>query len=251
MIPFLLQVQKDFDAFKNTPGCYAHNVKTISGSLGLQSPAHLYHTELADYWAGNLPEGNEKIALVELNPQYDKDKIAFENTYKTGSWDHYTDFHNNLFLYYKNKSNGPLSYYQSIASGFSNTTFKNRSHLDFLHENVIRLNIMPYTSVDFNKTSLCVNAEEYLYNRFRDDLLPFMVRNPTIKKAVFHNKQLTAILIKKKFISADHIIYVRMNKGRNHDFIYKKNHKGLDIYIFSRYIPFGGFGKNEVYTNIF
>jgi hypothetical protein len=248
---FLLQAQKEFDIFKNTPEIYAGKVKAISNSFNLQKPMHLHGTELPDYWAGNLLNGKEKIGLVEINPEYNAEKIAFENRFKVRNWDSYSDFHHNLFLYYKNKSPWPLAYYQSLASGLANKTFKNRTHLDFLQETVVRFDILPYTSTDFNKTRLTENGEEYLFSRFTNDLLPFMADNPSIKKTILHNKILTHLLLKKNFINEDNLVYVRMNKGRNLDFIYKKNYKGLEIFIFSRCIPYGGFMKSEVYSNVF
>lgn len=248
---FLLQIQKEFDIYKNTPEIYTGKVKAISDSFNLQKPMHLHDTELPDYWSGNLLHGKEKIALIEINPEYDAGKTAFKNRFSARNWDSYSDFHHNLFLYYKNKSAWQLAYYQSLASGLSNKTFKNRTHLDFLQEAVVRFDILPYTSMNFNKTRLSENAEEYLFNRFTNELLPFMVSNSSIKKAVLHNKKLTHILLKKNFINEDNMIYVRMNKGRNLDFIYKKNYKGLEIFIFSRCIPYGGFMKSEVYSNVF
>jgi len=248
---FLLQAQKEFDIFKNTPEIYTGKVKAISDSFNLQKPMHLHDTELPDYWSGNLLYGEEKIALVEINPEYNAEKIAFESRFSARSWDSYSDFHHNLFLYYKSEGAWPLTYYQSLASGLANKTFKNRTHLDFLHEAVVRFDILPYTSTNFNKAKLTGNAKEYLFNRFTNELLPFMVQNPLIKKAVLHNKILTDILLKKNFINEDNMIYVRMNKGRNLDFIYKKNYKGLEIFIFSRCIPYGGFMKSEVYSNVF
>ncbi len=248
---FLLQAQKEFDTFKNTPEIYAGKVKAISDSFSLQNPMHLHDTELPDYWAGNLLQRNEKVALVEINPIYNPETIAFEKRFSSRNWDSYSDFHHNLFLYYKNKSAWPLAYYQSLASGLANKSFKNRTHLDFLHETVVRFDILPYTSMDFYKTKLSENAEDYLFNRFTNELLPFMVSNSSIKKAVLNNKILTRILLKRNFINEDHMIYVRMNKGRNLDFVYKKNYKGLEIFIFSRSIRYGGFMKSEVYSNVF
>jgi hypothetical protein len=248
---FLLQAQKEFDIFKNTPEIYAGKVKAISDSFSLKKPMHLRDTELPDYWAGNLLNRKEKIGLVEINPEYNAEKIAFENRFKVRNWDSYSDFHHNLFLYYKNKSPWPLAYYQSLASGLANKTFKNRTHLDFLQETVVRFDILPYISTDFNKTRLTETGEEYLFSRFTKDLLPFMAGHPSIKKAILHNKILTHLLLKKNFINEDNLVYVRMNKGRNLDFIYKKNHKGLELFIFSRCIPYGGFMKSEVYNNVF
>jgi len=186
-----------------------------------------------------------------MNTAFDAKKMAFENRFKNSTWDNYLNFHNNLFQFYKKRSEWPLKYYKSLSASLSKLTFRNREHLDFLHENVVRFDILPYVSSDINKTSLCKNAGAYLFGRFNDHLLPFLLRNKKIKKAIFHNRQLTNILLQNNFISADDMIYVRMNKGRNLDFIYKKNYPGLEIFIFSRSIPFGGFMKSEVYKNVF
>lgn len=251
MKKFLLPVRKEFDEFKLTPKLYAANVQAVSNSLNLHKPKHLHYKELPSYWTGDLAGGKEKIAIVEINTAFDARKMAFENRLKKGTWDNYIEFHNNVFQLYKKKSELPLKYYQSLAGSLSKSTFKNREHLDFLHENVVRFDILPYVSADLNKATLNKNAEDYLFGRFNDHLLPFLLRNKKIKKAVFHNRQLTNVLLQKNFISADDMIYVRMNKGRNLDFIYKKNYPGLEIFIFSRSIPFGGFMKSEVYTNVF
>ena len=251
MNKFFSEVQKEFDSFKNTPEIYARKVQAISNSLNLREPLHLRHTELPNYWGGNLLNVREKIALIEINSEYNPEKIAFRNHFGAHNWDSYSDFHHNLFLYYKNKSTLPLTYYQNVASGLSNKNFKDRTYLDFLHESVVRFDILPYTSADFNKISLCANAEDYLFDRFKDQLLPFLAGNPSIKKVILHNKILTNILLKKNFINEDVMIYVRMNKGRNLDFIYKKKYKGLEIFVFSRCIPYGGFMKSEVYNNVF
>jgi hypothetical protein len=248
---FLLPVRKEFDAFKLTPEVYAGNVQAISNNLNLHKPKHLHHKELPSYWAGDLTGGKEKIAIVEMNTAFDAKKMAFENRFKNSTWDNYLNFHNNLFQFYKKRSEWPLKYYKSLSASLSKLTFRNREHLDFLHENVVRFDILPYVSSDINKTSLCKNAGAYLFGRFNDHLLPFLLRNKKIKKAIFHNRQLTNILLQNNFISADDMIYVRMNKGRNLDFIYKKNYPGLEIFIFSRSIPFGGFMKSEVYKNVF
>ena len=251
MKKFLLPVRKEFDAFKLTPEIYAGNVQAISDSLNLHKPKHLHHQELPCYWAGDLAGGKEKIAIVEINTPFDAKKIAFENQLKKGTWENYINFHNNLFQFYKKRSEWSLKDYQSLAGSLSKSTFKNREHLDFLHENVVRFDILPYISSDINKTTIGKNGEDYLFGRFNDHVLPFMLRNKKIKKAIFHNRKLTNVLLQKNFISADDMIYVRMNKGRNLDFIYKKNYPGLEIFIFSRSIPFGGFMKSEVYTNVF
>lgn len=251
MKQFLLPVRKEFDAFGLTPEIYAGNVQAISNRLNLHKPQHLHHNQLPSYWAGDLAGRKEKIAIVEINTGFDPKKIAFESRLKKGTWDNYTDFHNNMFQFYKKRSGWPLKYYLSLAGSLSKSSFKNREHLDFLHENVVRFDILPYVSTDINKTTFGENAKDYLFGRFNDHLLPFMLRNKKIKKAIFHNRHLTNILLQKNFISADDMIYVRMNKGRNLDFIYKKNYAGLEIFIFSRSIPFGGFMKSEVYTNVF
>jgi hypothetical protein len=247
---FFSEVQKEFDSFKNTPEIYAGRVKAISNSLNLQEPLHLLDTELPAYWGGNLLNLQEKIALIEINPEYNAEKIAFRNNFCVRNWESYSDFHHNLFLYYKNKSTLPLTYYQNLASGLANKNFKDRSFLDFLHQTVVRFDILPYTSQHLNKISLSENAEDYLFNRFKQHLLPSIACNPGIKKVILHNKILANILVKKNFINEDAIIYVRMNKGRNLDFIYKKNYKGLKIFVFSRCIPYGGFMKSEVYNNV-
>jgi len=248
---FFLKAKNEFETFKYTPEIYAGKVKAISDSFNLHNPLHLHHNELPVYWGGNLLSSQEKIALVEINSEYDSERIAFENQLSTEDWEHYSDFHHNLFSYYKDKSSWPLTYYKTLACGLSNSNFKNRTHLEFLHENVVRFDILPYTSTDFNKSKYSLHAEEYLFNRFNNELLPFMADDPSIKKGIFHNKVLTSILLKRNFINEDNMIYVRMNKGKNLDFIYKKKYKDLELFIFSRSIPFGGFMKSEVYSNVF
>lgn len=247
----ILQAHREFDIFKNSPHSYSKKVKEISDSFGLQNPLHLRHNELPTYWAGNLSPQKEKIAIVEINRKYDEERIAFEDKFRKENWENYTFFQNNIFSFYKNKTEWRFKYCESIAAALSNKTFKNRTHFDFLQETVLRLEILPYTSVNFNQCALSPTSENYLFTRFKDDILPSMAENPAIKKAIFHNKRLTEILLKKKFISEDHIIYIRMNKGSKHDFIYKKRYNGIDLYIFSRFIPYGGFAKSEVYSNVF
>ncbi|MGN6194058.1 MAG: hypothetical protein ACTHOB_03910 [Ginsengibacter sp.] len=247
----ITQARSEFNIYKNNPHFYSSKVKAISNSFGLQNPMHLRHTELPTYWAGNLFTEKEKIAVVEINRQYDQERIAFENNFRKESWENYTYFQNNIFTFYKNKSEWRFKYCESIAAALSNKSFTKRTHYDFLQETVLRLDILPYTSINFNKCPLCLASENYLFTRFKSDILPFMAENRNIKKAIFHNKRLTEILLKKNFISADDIIYIRMNKGSKHDFIYKKRYKGIDLYIFSRFIPYGGFAKSEVYSNVF
>lgn len=248
---FFFKARSEFETFKNKPEIYAKRVKAISDSFNLQKPLHLHSSEMPVYWGGNLLPGKDKIALVEINSEYDSQRTAFENQLGASSWNHYSDFRNNLFLYYKNKSSWSLDNYKTLANCLSRHSYKNRTHLEFLHENVVRLDILPYTSIDFHKSKFSSNAEDYLFNRFSFELLPFMIENPNIKKAIFHNKILTRVLQKHNFINEDDMIYVRMNKGKNLDFIYKKKYNDLDLFIFSRSIPFGGFMKSEVYSNVF
>jgi len=247
----ITQAHSEFNIYKNNPHFYSNKVKAISNSFGLQNPMHLRHTVLPTYWAGNLSPDKEKIAVVEINRQYNQERVEFENNFRKESWENYTYFQNNIFSFYKNKSEWRFKYCESIAAALSNKAFKKRTHFDFLQETVLRLDILPYTSIGFNKCPLQPTAENYLFTRFKDDILPFMVKNRNIKKAIFHNKRLTEILLKKNFISPDNIIYIRMNKGSKHDFIYKKRYNGINLYIFSRFIPYGGFAKNEVYSNVF
>ncbi|MEO8719740.1 MAG: hypothetical protein ABI297_02795 [Ginsengibacter sp.] len=251
MKQFFLQAKNDFNSFKNTPEIYANKVKAISNSFCLRKPLHLHASELPDYWGGNLLLKQDKIALIEMNPGYDSQKIAFERRFSLSDWDSYSDFHHNIFRYYKNECPLPHHFYHYLASGLANKTFKNNNYLDFLHETVVRFDILPYTSVNFNKARFSESAENCLYTRFKLELLPMLIKEPRIKKSIIHNKVLTKIFIKKGFINEDDMIYVRMNKGKNFDFIYKKIYKGLEIFIFSRSIPYGGFMNSEVYNNVF
>lgn len=248
---FLLNAETEFNAFKNTKEKYKKKVNQLSNAFGLTTPYNLRNTELPTFWSGNLKCRKEKIALVEINPQYDKQLMTFENNFRSRDWENYAEFHNSSFLQFKNKSEAPVKYYHEMANALAGKSFKDNSYFDFLQKTVLRFELIPYASANFNASILETEADEYLFNRFTNDLLPFISQRPNVKKAMIHNKRMCKVLLEKDFISADHMIYVRMNKGRNHDFIYRKKLKGLELFIFSRQIQYGGFSKGEVYSNVF
>jgi hypothetical protein len=248
---FLLNAETEFNAFKHTKEKYIKKVNGLSTAFGLSRPYNLRNTELPTFWSGNLDCKKEKVALVEINPQYDKKLMTFENNFRSTAWENYKEFHNSSFLRYKNKNAAPVKYYREMANALSGKSFKDNSYFDFLQKTILRFELIPYASDNFNTSILRTEADEYLFNRFTKELLPFISQSRNVKKAIIHNKRICQILLEKDFISADHMIYVRMNKGRGHDFIYKKKFKGLELFIFSRQIPCGGFSKNEVYSNVF
>lgn len=248
---FLLNAETEFNAFKNTKEKYIKKVNRLSSAFGLNRPYNLRNTELPTFWSGNLECRKEKIALVEINPQYDKKLMTFENDFRSTGWENYMEYHNSSFLRFKNLEPAPAKYYREIANALSGKSFKDNSYFDFLQKTVLRFELIPYASDNFNSSVLGTEADEYLFNRFTDELLPFISQSRNVKKAVIHNKHICQVLLEKDFISVDNMIYVRMNKGRGHDFIYKKKFKKLELFIFSRQIPCGGFSKGEVYSNIF
>ena len=250
MNTFLLHAETEFNAFKNTNETYKKKVDELSLTFGLNRPYNLRNTELPTFWSGNLECRKEKIALVEINPQYDKKLMTSENSFRSSDWINYMEFHNSSFLRFKNKREAPVKYYREVANALSGENLHDNAHFDFLQKNVLRFELIPYASSNFNTSILQAEADEYLYNRFTTELLPFISQSRQVKKAIIHNKRMCNVLIEKDFINSDNMIYVRMNKGRKHDFIYKKKFKGLELFIFSRQIPCGGFSKGEVYSNI-
>lgn len=251
MNKFLLTAETDFNAFKNANEKYVKKVNNLSASFGLTKPYNLRNTELPTFWSGNLQSNSEKIAIVEINPQYDKKLMTNENNFRSSDWGKYVEFHNNSFLRFKNKKEVPGKYFREMATALSSSKFKDNSYFDFLQKTVLRFELIPYASSNFNASILDTEADEYLFNRFRNELLPFISQNRNIKKTIIHNKRICQVLLEKDFINEDNMVYVRMNKGRKHDFIYKKKFKGLELFIFSRQIPCGGFSKDEVCSNVF
>ena len=247
---FLGSVQKEFDLFQNDLTNYQKEVKRISQSFGLQNPMHLHDTELPTYWAGNIDDSKDKIAVIGINPKYDKEKIGFENSFRMKNWDCYKEFQNNFFRYYfKSPQQFSIPYYRHLAGAFTNSTFTEKTYYNYLHETVLNFDILPYHSVGFIKSKLSGEAQMYLKTRFFDETLPFILKTSNIKKLVIHDKRLCELLLEENFISDQNIVYRKITKKKG-PVVYKKEIKGLEIYIFSRFIPMGGFSKQEVFNTI-
>ena len=250
MNSFLANAEIEFNDYKSSKDRYAKKVNRLSATFGLNSPYNL-RSDLPVFWSGNLDCKKEKIAVVEINPQCEEKLMTSANNLRSSNWQSYVDYHITSFLYLKCKTEEAGKYYRDIASVLSGSSFKDNSYFDFLQATVLRFELIPYASETFNPAMLESEADEYLFGRFNKELLPFVSQSKNIKKMIVHNKRMHDVLLKREFITPDDMVYVRMNKGRNHDFIYRKKYKGLDLFVFSRQIRNGGFSKEEVCANIF
>jgi len=118
------------------------------------------------YFLGNIKAPRDKHVVIGINPGYDADAADTEKEYlKSGN--SLLDAYCNIFVgYFKNKRRGLISYFANIAH-FLGRLYEcdNCNTWNWLHENLINLEFIPYHSSDARGIRIN-NVDEYYETYF-------------------------------------------------------------------------------------
>lgn len=245
---YLQDAIQDFNAFTNNPGQYQNQVNALSTLLGINHGENaLAGNILPTYYAGHFSP--QTYVIIGINPGLDTENIAFENQFRTQNWNDYRQFHDNFFHFYR-RHHKTIVYYGYMAGVLASDNLRyhpNWNYFQYCEDHLLNIDIIPYHSRGFVQRHIPLQAIDYIWNRFTNNILPLLQRNAyNINKVIIHDARLFVILLQNNFFNPaiDCVLNRQTNNGvRN---IYAVNHAGIEFRIFSRFIPNGGFPRNNI-----
>jgi hypothetical protein len=150
------EIKSEHDLYYADPVVYAQRVNQISDLLELKGQSRLMPHLLPTYIVGNYQDGKSRFVLFGMNPGYNEEGNAKEESLKKGGWDKYQYFTSEFFRLFK--VNGLDSrYYKTLShlfsgiDGISLSTFE--QIYDYYYENLISIDLIPYHSTSFGITN--------------------------------------------------------------------------------------------------
>ena len=242
---YLNSAQQDFNDYTNNPNIYQTRVANLNNMFGLNGNNGLMSNILPTYHAGNLL--NVKHVIIGINPGFNQDNINFENQHRTHNWNAYLNFHNNFFQFYQ-QNNRQIRYYSYMAGVLApnQIRYNNWNYFNYCHNSILNIDIIPYHSYGFHQRHFNNNAQNYILNRFNNEIIPMLQRNlQNVNRVIIHDSRLFMLLLNNGFVNNQNIVSnVQTNNGLR--IIYSINHQGIEFRLFSRFIPNGGFSRQIV-----
>ena len=237
--------QDDFKIWKESNHLFTQSVNELNTKFELRGNSSLISSVPPTYFAGDLTKG-KKTLVVGINPGYGEKNIQFESTIRHRDWNSYLDFHLNFFDYYR-KSGNYIKYYSQVSGALASEVLRASSdRFRFCQENLVNIDLIPYHSVGFKRRKLSVLIKEYIIDRFNQVILPTISESANnIERVIIHEKHLTEIIKEKFGVNDSHQVFY---KERTKDTIkvHKIKVKRTPVYLFSRFIPLGGFSYADV-----
>lgn len=242
----LIKLAKDdFKIWKESNDLFTQSVNELNSKFELKGNSCLISSVPPTYFAGDIKKG-KKTLVVGINPGYGEKNIQFESTIRNRDWNSYIDFHLNFFKYYKESGNH-IKYYSQISGALASEELRGSSaRFRFCQENLVNIDLIPYHSVGFKRHKLSVLIKDYIIDRFNQVILPTISESANnIERVIIHEKHLTEIIKEKFDVNDTHKIFY---KKRTRDIIqvHKIKVKKIPVYLFSRFIPVGGFSNADV-----
>ena len=235
---FISTIEEDFNRFKFSNEEYKIRLNNLAKILDLKDG--FIFAQPPTYFVGDIESPN-KIIFMGINPGGKEQNLKFESKFRNENWNSYLDFHKYFFKQYKE---GPkIPYYAYLKKCFSPDLDSSSNYFDYCQENFINIDLIPYHSKSFNvKLS---DEIEHLYWANFEIIIKFLHNNADLTRyIVVHHKQLIELLSKKNIFNkkTDALPLKLKNKRK----VYFKEINGFKILLFSRFIPNGGFSREDV-----
>ncbi len=239
---YLLKLLKeDFFLFQKNRTKYKSKLRDISNILNLKGCFN--DSVLPQYFSGNIDAIQKKIIIIGINPGNSMQNLIAENKFIGVSFSNYRNFHTNFFSIYKNSIRLPINYYSYLSTCFNPiiTKYRNLEYFNFCQDNIINIDLIPYHSTNFR---LKLNQQNlaYLKNQFLNLTEFLFSMRKKINFVVTHKKLLNDMLQQIGFLK-DSVIIKSFNSNKS---VLFKNHQGIKYLIFSRFVPYGGFSRDEI-----
>lgn len=123
------------------------------------------------YFTGNIENPKGKIIFIGINPGYNKEQNAIEQLYLNdrGLYDGYCNI---FYDYFKNQHKGLTQYFANIAGFLKRLYNIKQIDWDWLQENFINLELIPYHSS--NTSGLRINSLQHYYDTYFQILIKLL-----------------------------------------------------------------------------
>ena len=235
---FITDIKKDFELFKSLGPEYNNKLKGLAQKLNLKNG--FKSDSPPTYFVGNI-ESKNKIIIIGINPGAGKENLKFESEIGNKDWDSYWDFHINFFEKYK-ESGLSIKYYSYLRTCFDTNLNKEEHYFDYCDNNIVNIDLIPYHSSNFK---LIPNeSTEKVFMEYFQVIIDFLKeRKELVRYIVIHKNQLVSLLLKEKYFDETNNLSLDINPKRK---VYYKNINGFKFLFFSRFIPNGGFSKEDI-----
>lgn len=238
MSRFLDNCENDFKLFKKELP-FHEKLEDLSKTFGLSANDPFEPTIPATYFAGNYTAA--KFFWVGINPKNAASVKEFELSERTKDYKSYLDFLLNVFQKYSERG-AKIPYAGYMASCFAldkNETIGSDKYLSWCQQNACIVDIIPYYSKSYTG-DLNPQSEQVLLTNF--EILIEFIKNETVENpiVIIHKSQLFRVLQNQGYLLNAEIVY-----SQNGRIVYSITDENLQIYLFNRFIPNGGFGREE------
>lgn len=245
MTSLVSQSKADFLLWKDNSPAFEEKVNLLNDSLGLKGHSSLVSSVPPTYFAGLFEQGKRKSLIVGINPGYGEKNIQFESTLRNSDWEAYLDFHSNFFSYY-GRSGNSINYYSYL----SGVLVKDKEELigelgrfGYCQNNLVNVDLLPYHSKGFNRGALSSTIKADLVNRFNNTILTLIKESSgLIERVIIHDKHLTEIIKELYKVDDSSLVFTGNQNKTVHRFFIER----VPVYLFSRFIPNGGFSRDAV-----
>lgn len=245
MTNLITQAKADFLLWKKNISDFEQKVNLLNDSLVLIGHSRLVSSVPPTYFAGSFEQGKRKSLIVGINPGYGEKNIQFESTHRHYNWDAYLDFHSNFFTYY-GKSGNNINYYSYLSGVLAKDKEELLGELGrfgYCQNRLVNVDLLPYHSKGFNRGALSSTIKAELVYRYNNTILTLIKESSDlIERVIIHDKHLTEIIKELYKVDGSSLVYSGNQSKTVHRFFIK----GIPVFLFSRFIPNGGFSREAV-----
>ena len=164
------EIRRDHDLYYSDPNAYKQKVNGVADLLQLKGPSKLMPHLLPTYVVGNYQTPHPKYVLFGMNPGYNEEGNAKEESLKTGGWERFQVFTSEFFRLFK-ESGLDSKYYRRLAHLFAGidgvSLPTNEDVYDYYYGNLVSIDLVPYHSTSFGLPSkLSRDQLSYLQKRW-------------------------------------------------------------------------------------
>lgn len=242
MDKFIKEIENDFNLFDNE-GAYTQKLEVLSDELGLKGSSRFLYEFLPTYYSGNIL-ATDKIIIIGINPGGSISHLELEQPIKEKNFNSYLNFQTNFFSVYNEIFSKKIKYYSYLAGCFntqSSLNVRDFNYWEYCSKNLVNIDLIPYHSTSFKIKENNPKLNNIIGGRF-DLIFNYLLENKSLVRfIVVHKSFLSKFLLENYLNSSAKIVYSGNNRS-----IHLGSLDGLNILIFSRFIPNGGFRKDEV-----
>jgi hypothetical protein len=237
MNSFISDIERDFELFKFSKSEYDYKLQELAQKLNLKNG--FKSDSLPSYFVGNI-ESKDKIIVIGINPGAEEINLEFESKIRDENWNSYLNFHKNFFIEYK--KGPPIKYYSYLRTCFDSYPIETEHYFDYCNNNFVNIDLIPYHSTNFNV--ILNEGIEKIYMEYFQSIIDFLKeKRDLVRYIVIHKNQLVKLLVKEKFFDESNRLPMDINPKRK---VYYKKVDGFNFLFFSRFIPNGGFSREDI-----